>query len=265
MFDIALMISSRQILGIEFFHGDVDEAIASLERRRGLLIAPSGTCFARLCEDEGYRRAVIGADLAIADSGLMVVMWRLLQRQNVQRISGFKYLRHLLRKLKGEGNKDVFWILPTEGAQQKLLDWSCREAFSIETQNSYVAPRYGSDVEDRDLLALIEQHRPADVIIAIGSGAQEKLGFYLRENLSYRPAIHCIGAALGFITGDRTAIPDWADRFYLGWFFRLLAQPRIFIPRLIRGFELPWLIARYGNALPPLRSRNQKSEERGVR
>ena len=61
-----------------------------------------------------------------------------------------------------------------------------------------------SEVEDRDLLALIEQHRAADVIIAIGSGAQEKLGFYLRENLSYRPAIHCTGAALGFITGDQS-------------------------------------------------------------
>ena len=259
MFDALVMISSRQILGIKFFNGDVDEAIASLERRGGFLIAPSGTCFARLREDERYRRAVVGADLAIADSGLMVVMWRLLQRQNVQRISGFKYLRHLLRKLKGEGNSRVFWILPTEGAQQKLLDWSRREFFPINRENSYVAPRYGSDVKDRDLLALIEQHRAADVIIAIGSGAQEKLGYYLRENLSYRPAIHCIGAALGFITGDQTAIPDWADRFYLGWLLRSMAQPRRFIPRLMRGFELPWLIMRYGNGLPPLRSRNQNS------
>ena len=148
----------------------------------------------------------------------------------------------------------MFWVLPTEGARQNLLDWSRREAFSINRENCYVAPRYGSDVEDRDLLALIEQHRAADVIIAIGSGAQEKLGYYLRENLSYRPAIHCIGAALGFITGDQSAIPDWADRFYLGWLWRLVAQPRIFIPRLSRAFELPWLIWKYGEKLPPMRS-----------
>ena len=110
-------------------------------------------------------------------------------------------------------------------------------------------------VEDRDLLALIEQHRAADVIIAIGSGAQEKLGFYLRENLSYRPAIHCIGAALGFLTGDQISIPDWADRFYLGWLWRLVAQPSIFIPRLSRALELPWLIWKYGEKLPPMRDR----------
>jgi UDP-N-acetyl-D-mannosaminuronic acid transferase (WecB/TagA/CpsF family) len=102
---------------------------------------------------------------------------------------------------------------------------------------------------------MIQQHRPAHIIIAIGSGAQEKLAFYLRENLSYRPSIHCIGAALGFITGDQTAIPEWADRFFLGWLFRVVAQPRHFIPRLMRGFELPWLIWKYGENLPPIRRR----------
>jgi len=255
MFDVHLMISTRQILGLRFFNGDVDEAVASMFQDGGFLVAPSGTCFARLREDDRYRRAIVAADMAIADSGLMVVIWRLLRRENVQRISGLKYLKHLLGKLNGEGTK-VFWVLPNERACQKLIDWSRREAFSIKGENCYVAPRYASDVEDRNLLALIEQHRPENVMIAIGSGAQEKLGFYLRENLSYRPAIHCTGAALGFITGDQRAIPDWVDRLYLGWLWRLVAQPSIFIPRLSRALELPWLIWKYGEKLPPMRRRS---------
>jgi len=85
-------ISSYQILGIRFFNGDVDEALASMFRQGGFLVAPSGTCFARLREDETYRNAVVRADLAIADSGLMIVLWRLLRREKVHRISGFKYL-----------------------------------------------------------------------------------------------------------------------------------------------------------------------------
>jgi UDP-N-acetyl-D-mannosaminuronic acid transferase (WecB/TagA/CpsF family) len=75
----------------------------------------------------------------------------------------------------------------------------------------------------------------------------------LRESLSYRPAIHCTGAALGFITGDQRGIPELADRFYLGWFWRLFAQPRTFLPRLSRGLKLPWLICKYGEELPPMR------------
>jgi N-acetylglucosaminyldiphosphoundecaprenol N-acetyl-beta-D-mannosaminyltransferase len=245
---------TRQILGLRFFNGDVEEAVALMCQGGGLLVAPSGTCFARLREDEAYRCAVLAADFAIADSGLMAVLWCLLRHENVQRISGLKYLKRLLARLKGEGNREAFWVLPSERARQKLFDWSRRAAFPITSENCYVAPRYGFEVEDRNIIALIEQHRAAHVIITIGSGAQEKLGFYLRENLSYRPAIHCIGAALGFITGAQIAIPDWADRFFLGWLFRMIAQPRIFIPRLMRGFELPWLIWKYGEDLPPMRA-----------
>jgi len=136
-----------------------------------------------------------------------------------------------------------------------LLEWSQRENFSIKSENCYVAPWYGQEVQDRNLLSQIERQRSAHVIVAIGSGPQEKLGYYLCENLSYRPAIHCTGAALGFITGDQRAIPDWADRFYLGWLWRLFAQPRTFIPRLSRALELPWLIWKYGEKLPPVQSR----------
>jgi len=247
--------STCRILGIQFFNGDVDESVASMFRDGGFLVAPSGTCFARLREDEAYRHAVVSADLAIADSGLMVVLWRLLRREEVRRISGFRYLKHLIGKLKGEGNTRIGWVLPSERARQKLLDWARREPFPIETEDCYVAPRYGRELEDRNLLELVEQHPPAHIVIAIGSGAQEKLGHYLRENLSYRPAIHCIGGALGFVTGDQISIPDWADRLYLGWLWRLAAQPRVFVPRLSRALELPWLIWQYGEKLPPLRRR----------
>lgn len=245
------MASTRQILGIRFFDGEVDEAVALMFRQGGFLVAPSGTCFARLRDDEPYRRALQASDMAIADSGWMVLLWRLLRHEKVQRISGLRYLRQLLARLKGEGNPSVFWILPTDRARQKLLDWSARNAFAIQIENCYIAPQYGLETEDRHLLALVEQAHAVHVIIAIGSGPQEKLGYYLRENLSYRPAIHCTGAALGFITGHQIMIPDWADRLYLGWFLRLFAQPRIFIPRLARALELPWLIWKYGENLPP--------------
>src|SRR6267154_6443072 len=116
------MIPICQILGIQFFNGDVDDAVQSMIRRVGFLIAPSGTCFDRLREDEPYRRAVLAADVAIADSGLMVVLCRLFRRESLQRISGLKYLKHLLATLKGGGTEAVLWIVPTGRARQKLMD-----------------------------------------------------------------------------------------------------------------------------------------------
>jgi Teichoic acid biosynthesis proteins len=248
------MIPTSQILGVQFFNGNVEEVVRLMFQHGGLLVAPSGTCFARLREDEQYRRALVSADLAIADSGLMVVLWRLFQREDVERISGLTYLKNLLEKLRAQGDSKIVWVLPNTRANEKLCDWSRREPFPVANENCYVAPQYEVEVSDEDLLALIEQRRPVHVIIAIGSGPQEKLGYYLRKNLSYRPAIHCTGAALGFITGDQAAIPDWADRLYLGWMWRLVADPHRFIPRLTRGLELPWLITKYGENLPPMRA-----------
>ena len=116
----------------------------------------------------------------------------------------------------------------------------------------YIAPFYGKSVSDENLLGLIVANHPHHVLIGIGSGPQEKLGYYLRQNLAYRPAIHCIGAALGFLTGDQRPIPDWADRFYLGWLLRFLRQPHLFGPRYLSAFKLPGLIFRHGRHLPPL-------------
>jgi exopolysaccharide biosynthesis WecB/TagA/CpsF family protein len=242
--------SEEQILGIRFFTGTAREAVTRISTSGGFLVAPSAPGMVRLAEAAPYRRAMLAADVAIPDSGLMVLMWRLLGHAKIERVSGLKYLKQLLATLKGEGT--IFWVMPNARARERLLDWSQRETFPAKIDNCYLAPHYGREIEDRHLLGMIEQQRPAHVLIGIGSGPQEKLGYYLRENLTYRPAIHCIGAALGFITGDQIAIPDWADRFYLGWLLRFLAQPRLFAPRGLRALRLAPLIFRYGEKLPPL-------------
>jgi N-acetylglucosaminyldiphosphoundecaprenol N-acetyl-beta-D-mannosaminyltransferase len=106
-------------------------------------------------------------------------------------------------------------------------------------------------VRDETLREKIQHYRPQHVVIGVGGGVQDKLGHYLKTRLDYRPAIHCIGAALGFLTGDQIAIPVWIDRAYLGWLLRLFAQPQIFFPRLWKARELPPLIIKYREKLPP--------------
>lgn len=247
--------SSQKILGIDFFNGEVDQAVSVMWRRGGFLVAPSGTCFARLRRDTVYRQAVVSADLAIPDSGAMVVLWKLLKGQSLNRISGLCYLQCLVVRLDADQTRRVLWILPNEHALTATARWLEWNQISFADADLYVAPFYGPVVEDRSLLEKIESQRPTDVVVGIGSGPQEKLGHYLRDRLGYRPAIHCIGAALGFLTGDQVSIPDWADRFYLGWLFRLMHEPRIFIPRLSRALDLPWLIWRYGEQMPPGRGK----------
>ena len=246
------MPATQQILGLRFFDGHIDEAIEFMFRHGGFLVAPSGTCFARLRRDAAYREAMTHADLGIPDSGALVLLWKILRGRKIRRISGLKYFQHLSARLFADKTSSVFWILPNETAHEKTVRWLRANHFPFADVDLYIAPRYGATVEDRELLAKIDIRRPGHIVIGIGSGPQEKLGHFLRDHLSYRPAIHCIGAALGFLTGDQIKIPGWADRFYLGWLLRLCAQPHIFIPRLTRALELPRLIIKYGEKLPPL-------------
>jgi len=253
------MFASEQILGIHFFNGTVDEAVETMSANRGLLVVPAAPALVKLCEDEGYRRALTSADMAIADSGAMVLLWRIFTGRRVERISGLKFLKRLVARLASHPEERVLWIVPSERAHEKTIAW-LRSVNLTGTADFYIAPRYAVQVRDDALVAKIDNHPPTHVVIGIGGGVQEKLGLFLKETLRSRPAIHCIGAALGFLTGDQPTIPMWADRFYLGWLLRLLRHPRIFGPRYLNAFKLPALLLRYRRNLPPLRSEQQRSE-----
>ncbi len=100
-------------------------------------------------------------------------------------------------------------------------------------------------LSDPELLAWIEARKPAYVIVNIGGGVQERLGYHLKMNLAHRPAIVCTGAAIAFITGVQANIPPWADRNMLGWLFRCFQAPRKFIPRYWKALRLIQILARY--------------------
>ncbi len=245
------MDHTETILGVRFFNGTVDKAVETMSANGGLLVVPAAPALVKLQSDEVYRRALVSADMAIADSGAMVLLWKILTGRRVERISGLKFLKHLIVRLGSRPNERVLWIVPTEAAHEKTINW-LRRVNLTGTADFYVAPRYATEVRDDVLLAKIDSHPPVHIVVGIGGGVQEKLGLFLKENLRARPAIHCIGAALAFLTGDQPPIPMWADRFYLGWLLRLLRQPRVFGPRYVSAFKLPGLIFRYREKLPPL-------------
>jgi len=248
------MPSIETILGVRFFNGTVDEAVETMSIKGGLLVVPAAPTLVKICYDEGYRGAVTSADMVIADSGAMVLLWKIFTGRRVERISGLKFLKRLVARLESQPNERVLWIVPTAVAYEKTITW-LRSVNLTATADFYIAPRYAVEVRDDALLAKIGNPCPTHVVVGIGGGVQEKLGLFLKENLHARPAIHCIGAALAFLTGDQPPIPMWADRFYLGWLLRLLRQPRVFGPRYLSALKLPWLIFRYRENLPPLREK----------
>ena len=249
------MFPTKRALGIDFFDGNVDDAVDWVSQNGGLVVAPAAPSFIALQDDPEYRCAIADADVAIADSGWMVNFWWLLRHERLVRISGLKFFKRLLERPECREPGKLFWILPSEQAKAKTLEWARREQFPLTSDDLYAAPRYGADAIDENLISIIRARQPRHIVVAIGGGMQDKIGSYVKHNCGYRPGIYCIGAAPGFVTGDQVRIPMWADHFYLGWIFRVFAQPRALGPRFWNARKLPWMIYRFGRDLPTARSR----------
>jgi len=352
---------SVTILGVNFRSG-TPAAVVEQSLRGGLVVVPSAPVLVDMADKPALREAVLGADLAITDSGLMVLMWRLLTGEKLERVSGLEYLKLLLEELqKAESGKlkaedsdlipsenpqvslpalgpataggllphsptghpiqsasghslavpstphgsvksqvshaatgGVFWIMPTAAARDRNLAWLRSQGFTTTVDDCYIAPVYPPDgpLSDGDLLTAVQRRHPSHIIIALGGGVQERLGFTLRQSLAkpesgqrlgadgeakrkaegsdpsaespssafsfqpsafgsaYRPGIHCIGAAIGFLSGEQVRIPMWVDYFYLGWLWRSLSAPTRFAPRYWKAKRLIGLMIRYRGKSP---------------
>ena len=174
----------RHILGIRFYVGPLGGLIEQT-RQGGLIVVPSAPVLVGLTGDPAHRQALEASDLAVTDSGFMVILWGIFQRERLVRISGLRYLRTLLdwREFREPGA--TFWIMPSKRDEVGNRFWLAEQGMAVAEDECYIAPIYSSQgpLEDPALLALIEARRPRFVMINLGGGVQERLGWYLKDAL----------------------------------------------------------------------------------
>ncbi|MBE2179859.1 MAG: WecB/TagA/CpsF family glycosyltransferase [Chthoniobacterales bacterium] len=245
------MNSTQRILGLPFFTGSVEEAVA--EALRGaLVVAPSGPNLAgELRRVPHYRRSVETADVVLTDSAVMVSVFRMATGIAVPRHSGLKFLEAILDRPELKEPGAVFWVMPTKAEGDAIAGWLRARGFPVGEDNTHVAPFYRAyPIEDPDLLARLQSARPRVVFLNLAGGKQEVLGAWLRERLDPRPGIICTGAAVAFLAGTQATIPVWADRSGLGWLMRCLSEPRKFVPRYWSALPLLGLVWRHRQHSP---------------
>jgi UDP-N-acetyl-D-mannosaminuronic acid transferase (WecB/TagA/CpsF family) len=241
------------VLGVPLAALPVEEAV-SRGLEGGLVLAPSGPGLCDVGRDPHYREALLNSDLNLTDSGFVLLARLLRGHRLAARTSGLRYIHTLLGEPRLAEPHATFWVMPSSESAGRNLEWLNARGLPVTEDDRYVAPVYPrrGPVEDPELLTLLDRRRPPHVFLCVGSGVQEKLGLYLLRNLSYRPGIHCLGAAIAFLSGDQARIPLWADRLALGWLVRCVRNPKVFVPRYLRAFELAYLVVRYDDKPPPL-------------
>jgi UDP-N-acetyl-D-mannosaminuronic acid transferase (WecB/TagA/CpsF family) len=244
----------QQILGIRFFTGSAEDAVA-IGLRGGLVVVPAAPALVELQWNVPYREALLNADLAITDSGLMVLLWRILTGKNIARVSGLKYLKLMFDLKALQSRESVLWIMPNAAARDQNLTWLRSQGYEFDASDCYLAPNYSQgDIVDTTLIEMVTKRKPKNIVVCLGGGTQERLGLMLKRACEFKPGIHCIGAAIGFLTGSQVQIPMWADRLFLGWLFRCWSQPKTFVPRYWRACQLVPMMFRYRENMPELKT-----------
>jgi len=230
-----------RILGVSFSDKPV-EALLLEVKKGGLLVVPSAPVLVQMDSDEVLREAEQAADHAIADSMLMVLVNLLLRGRWIHRISGLTFLHEFLAMEELRGDGALFLVNPDEEEGRANQAWLAAQGIRVCADDMYAAPMYDALAQDLGLLTILNRRRPKYVLLNLGGGVQEKLGYYLRMNLDYRPPIICTGAAIAFLTGRQAPIPIWADKAGLGWLFRCAHNPSRFVPRYMAAFKLVWIM-----------------------
>lgn len=238
-----------QILGINFYNGDV-QGVVDFLKTGGLLVVPSGPGLATIKKDTYYYQSLQEADIIIPDSGYMTLLWNIVHENKLCRISGLEFLKVFFSN-KEIIKSSILLVDPNSKESKYNLNYLDHVGFEVSKNSSYIAPIYPLKfVEDYELLKMIEEEKPKYILINLGSGIQEKLGAFLKRNLSYKPGIICTGAAIAFLTGQQANIPTWADKCYLGWLVRCIEKPGLYIPRYAKAFKLASLLLRNGGKTP---------------
>jgi len=178
----------QRILGINFFIGDMPDLL-ELCAEGNFIVVPAAPALADLPTDAAYRESLEKSDFAITDSAFMVLLWKFFTGQTLPRISGLKLLRGLLAGDELHRAGSSFWIMPSKLEMEVNLAWLNQNGHPVAPEQSFVAPLYPKGpISDPSILSWVEARKPSYIIINLGGGVQERLGFYLKENLL--PAFH---------------------------------------------------------------------------
>jgi N-acetylglucosaminyldiphosphoundecaprenol N-acetyl-beta-D-mannosaminyltransferase len=232
------MIKHKTILGIRFTYGSETDIVKKFTKQKGYLVVPAAPALVDAEKDSYFKHCLVNSSFAILDSGLLVMLNNLFQKNKINRFSGLKYLRKAFEILEPSEFEKSLWILPSESdAEATRLLLKSKKNVALKYYVAPLYPKHGP-IEDICLLNQIAALSPKHIFIGLGGGTQERVGYLINKNFNNKICIYCLGAAISFLNGRQVNIPSLVDRVYLGWLWRCFSNPNLYIKRYLKAFKL---------------------------
>ena len=217
---------------ISFYSGSYFE-IRNIINKGGYLVAPAASALVNITKDKKYYTSLLKSDVAILDSGFFCILLRIFKKYKIIKLSGYLFLSRFIREY---NNKDKLFLINPSIKEDKINNKYILDQ-NIKKFKSYVAPIY-KKIDDKELIKKIKLYRPRYIIINLGGGIQEPLALYIKNQINFKSSILCTGAAIAFLTKQQAPINKIVDRIYLGWFVRLIWNPKKNYKRVFDSLKL---------------------------
>ena len=231
------MIKELIFKGIHFKNygkNDIDK----LFNHNGLIVLPSGPGLSCINKDKIYLQALRNSDRVLLDSGYFVLLLKILKNISVTKLSGYLFFTHLIKHLQRKKFKKLLSIDPNNKFSKNNNNFFLKKGLNNNKIIHYIAPKYNTlKLFDLKLIRFIKKNKPDYIIINIGGGVQEILGYYLKRKFNNKIKIFCTGAAISYFTGDQAPLSKFLDIYYLGWLIRIFYNPCL-VFRYIKAFKL---------------------------
>ena len=226
--------------GVKFFDVNYKFILRLLNKKKGYLVMPAASSLVDISRNSRYAASLRNSTAAIFDSGFFCLLIKIFKFCNIKKFSGYKFI-NLFLKDSSVKNKKI--LLLNSSTKSEKINYVFLKSKKFKYLKSYVCPIYNNrNIVDQKLFNIINIYKPQIIIMNISGGKQEILAHEVIKNVENKMIIICSGAAISFFTGEQAQIGEIYDFLYLGWFKRLLKDPKKYYSRLIKSLNLLTLV-----------------------
>ena len=189
--------------------------------------------------------------LNIPDSAGLLWMARCTGQRLPERVAGVDAVMQLCQELTKDCS--VFLLGGGEG-----IGTMAKTRLASRNHRLRVVGVYAGSPRDEDaaeILQRINAVKPHFLLVAFGAPQQD---LWIDRHLSAMPSVRVamgVGGTLDFLAGVQRRAPSLVQKIGLEWLWRLVQDPWRIGRIWDAAWVFPWLVLRYGRAVPPLPSR----------
>ena len=184
----------------------------------------------------------------------MVILWNLIQRDRIPKLSGLRYLRALLDRDQFRTQGASFWAMPNPAAAGRNVAWLRKNGIHLTGDDVYLAPMYGPNLEDRELLRQLSSAAQGTSFSASAAALRSGSASISNSTCPTAPPFTALAPPSPSSPATRSTSPVWVDHAGLGWLWRSLSAPSVYGPRYWDARHLAPLIIRFRDRLPSVAS-----------